>query len=643
MSAGEDSDRTPAVRWPRLLRGNVRPLAAGLATIAAFAFVGWLCLEGIVRLVVGSSSWSVDQPYGTLTATVVVMIAVAVVLGSVFVAGLVDMLVQSGRGGGRGDLGRAFATYRRAHWLWLALLIAAPVVAVVAFVTAGAMIFAPLVLAIGEGVLVFGVFTAPLILDRRLDTFRALSESSRLVRRDGFAAHVARLFILTVVGIVFWWLVAKGLFAIGGGEYEWTPQFSDPTTWLVVAGEGFWGSFVRTLLISLVGAAGVAATCGAIVVFVAANYSRATRGTAARAASVATRPWRRRSLVTTMLLLLIGLTWFVWWFATPPASRMMSAGERVTLRNGLTFTVPAGSVTELDWARKYPSWLGLGDNGGTPVATFFGPLSDFVARDGGAFFAMSISPDSDPSPSAWSPSYPWGSPVVGRSVDGTVEIRWERGTRRAYVVTHVPGKLNGLVQIRLTSSWSDRRPMGPGQAMQSLAAVWSTWSVQGAPLPAQTAWRSQQVAPGRRTVLASGLSVVMPHGWTAELASSSTSNLPAESFMPAMLEPAALWYAEVVSLRSSTDEQLKWLHDTSSMRLVARSADDLVDVYGPADNTHGTLAIVTHLRGRSIGLLTGRFDDEHGYQTKEGVLQDAARLWQLYQVKGATLPTLPTE
>jgi hypothetical protein len=640
----------------RALRRSTLPFFGGLVMVVAFILVTSLLVMGVIRFVMRVSFEGTDDPHARLTAVMVVVALVAVVVAFLFAAGLVDLLVQSALHGKRGSIGSVLSAFRCVHWLLLTAVIVAPLVALIAFTAISVGLAAPLVVAFGEVVLVYCLYTVPLILDRRLNTFHAIAESARLVRLGGFVRQYVPLVLATYTLVAFWWMAAHRIGSIG--QY-WEPSLGDAASWLISDSDFGSGLDRPTVLVPLVGALAVAVSCGALSLLLAGMYASVWRrrdaleadGTpqsaaqAAASAGVRVAPLtaRRRwplpaSVAMATLLLMATATAFVWWYGTPLPERELKAGERTTLRSDLTLTVPAGQTAWISRARRYPSWLGLGDNGGLAVPTFFGSLADIVARDMGALIVASFSPEDDPSGDLWLLS----NPVVGSSANGTVEMRWKSGSRYAYVFTHIPGGLDGMVKLRVTSSWKDHRPVGPAQALQALAGVWSAWSIQGAQLPAQTAWRSRRVAPGHRTTLSSGLSVVMPHRWAAELASSSRGDMPAQSFMPLRLDPRGLWYGEVLSLRSESDARLtSAVSAGNSMRRIRRSADGMVEIYGSIDaGTPGSVVVVTRLPGRPVGLMRGVFATSQDGLSKAEAWRCAVRMWKAYQVEGAKLPAL---
>jgi hypothetical protein len=640
----------------RALRRNALPFFGGLVMVVAFLLVTSLLMEGIIRLIVGTSFEGSETPHAALTAVMVAVALVAVAVVFVFAAGLVDLLVQGVLRGRRGSIASTLAAFRSTFWLLLAALIVAPLVILIAFVAASAGLAAPLVIAFGAVVLVYGIYTVPLILDERLNTVRALADSARLVRIGGFVRQYVLLVLAVFAAIAFWRVVVH---RIGSTGQYWEPRLGDAASWPVDGSGLALGLTHRAVMVSLLGAMAIAASCGALALLLAGMYASACRRRAAFEAGVPTRgagaraeaparlgirvtpsAVRRRGAVVAvaaLLLLMTAVTAFVWWYGTPAHEHQMKAGASATLRSGLSLTVPPGTTAWITRTRRYPAWLGLGDNGGLAVPTVFGSQADIVARDMGALIVASFSPEHDPSRGAWL----LDEPLVGSSADGTVEMRWKSGSRYAYVFTHLPGRLDGMVQLRVASSWNDHRPVGPAQVLEGLASFWSAWNVRGVQPPAQSAWRSQSVTPGRRTALSSGLSLVMPHHWEAELASSARSNMPAQSFMPLRLEPRGLWYGEVLSLRSESDARLKWAVEPSMLRLVARSAGRRVEIYGSIDTgTLGRVAVVTRLPGRSIGLITGNFEVGKDGLSKAGALRYAVRMWKVYRVEGAKLPVV---
>jgi hypothetical protein len=649
----------------RGLRRSALPIVGGLALLAIYILVAVLFIEGLIVLFsAGAPSDASGEPSlglpWLLTAMIVALVAVALV----FAAGLVDLLVQSSRSGRGGSIGFALTAFRSTHWLLLAALIAAPLVAVISEAATTLWLTMVEVLVLAEILLVYGIYTVPLILDRRLNTLRALAESARLARRGGFVRQYVVLVVATLATIGFWRVVGPRIVAITW-EYSWEPHLANVSSWVSNGGpdeHSLLGLTLSAFLILLCLSLAAAATCGAWAGVLAGMYLRVRRFAAAgdsavagaAAPSVAPRTQRRLLAgVAAALVLMVAAAGFLWWYATPPVEQTLAPGKTVGLRNGLTLTVPAGAHAGLFPTRKYPSWLGLGDNGGLAVLFFQGPFADAVAWNAGAVIVGSYSPDATPSNLASAARH---SPLIGKSADGNVGVYWKSGSRYGFVLTHLPGQLDGFVQMRVTDSWRDPRPMGPSQAMEGLTKQWFASSLTGAQLPAQTSWRSQTVAPGQRATLSSGLSLVMPHRWLAELASTTLSAEPAQMFMPLTLHPRGAWYGEVLSLRGESDQRLDWATDRGETRLVARSADGTVEVYGPkpidAAQVDGAVetgaaaphdewvTIVVRLPGHAVGFIRGYVMTNEPDLLRADAWRFARRMWTAYQVEGATLPLL---
>ena len=470
-----------------------------------------------------------------------------------------------------------------------------------------------------------------------------------------FARQYAVLAAATLATFGFWHVVWLRIAALGQfEEYGLAVHVGDAASWplgSLADGKAVFGITTGDLLVSLAESAALALTCGALAVVVAGLYLRARRSAAdapvARQVALhpRTRSWPAIIGALTVLVAMAGAASFLSWYATPPRERPLRPGQTVALRSGLTLTVPVGAHASSYPTRKYPSWLGLGDNGGMAVLFFQGPFADAVAWNGGAMFVGSYSPEAT---LAEMKSSTRESPLVASAPDGTAAVYWRSGSRYGIVLTHLPGHLAGFVQARLTDSWR-YMPVGPAQAMQGLANQWRTSSLNGVQLPAQTAWRSQRVAPGRRTRLSCGLSLVMPHGWPAELASTRLNAEPAQMFMPLTLHSSG-WYGEVMSLRGESDRRLLAATDRSETELVARSASGVVEIYGPkpsdptqTDGTQNTapqeewVSIVVRQPGHAIGLLRGYVMASTSL-SRSDTLRCARRLWTTYQVEGTALP-----
>lgn len=648
------------------LRRSALPFAGGSALLAAYILVAMLFIEGLIALLsVGAPSDASGEPSLGLPWVVAAIVLALAAIALIFAAGLVDLLVQSARHGRRGSVGHALGAIGAAHWLLLAALIVGPLVALISW--AATLPWVPMVeiLVLSAILLVFGIYTVPLILDRRLNTLRALAESARLVRRRSFARQYAVLVLATLATIGCWRVIGPRIVAIAG-EYSWEPQLANASSWLSTGPSdtsSLFGLTLSAFLIVVCVSLAAAATSAAWAAVLAGMYVRVRPSAAPADPAVAgaeapkvTRGTQRRVWVgmLSVPVLMAAAAGFLWWYATPPAEQALASGQTVALRNGLTLTVPADADAGLFPTRAYPSWLGLGDNGGMATPFFQGPFADAVAWNAGALIVGSYSPEATPGDLA---SATLDSPLVGGSAAGNVGVYWKSGSRYAFVLTRLPGHLRGFVRMRVTDSWRDHRPVGPSQAMEGLKSQWSASSLTGAQLPALTAWRSQTVAPGRRATLSSGLSLAMPHRWAAELASTTLSAEPAQMFMPLTLHPGGAWYGEVLSLRGESDRRLVSATDRGETRLVARSADGTVEIYGPkpsaaaqADDVAEASAaaphdewvtIVTRLPGHTIGFIRGYVMTSEPGLSRADAWRFAKRMWMAYGVEGATLPPSP--
>jgi hypothetical protein len=635
---------------------SARAFVGGLVLLFAFLFVASRLVASIIRLVGVTATFDAGGTAHLGLPLPVWLPALALLaVAFVFVAGLTDVLVQGSTSDPHASLRSVFGAFRRTHWLLLAGLIAVPLIVVVAL----SLSYLPwvVVLVLADLILVFGLYAVPLILDRRLDTLRALAESVHLTWLGSFARQYTVLAAATLATFGFWHVVWARIAALGQfDEYGLAVHVGDAASWplgSLADGKAVFGITTGDLLVSLAESAALALTCGALAVVVAGLYLRARRSAAdapvARqfAPRPRTRSWPAIIGALTVMVAMAGAALFLSWYATPPNERPLAPGQTVALRNGITLTVPAGAHASLFPTREYPSWLGLGDRGLPSVMFFQGPFADAVAWNIGAMIVGSYSPAATLAEMNVDTRR---SPLVASAPDGTVAVYWSGGGRYGFVLTHLPGHLAGFVQARLTDSWR-YVPLGPAQAMQGLAEQWRVSSLQGVHLPAQTAWQSQSVAPGRRVTLSCGLSLVMPHGWSAELASTKLTTEPAQMFMPLTIHSSG-WYGEVMSLRGESDRHLPLAIGGSDTQLLARSATGAVEVYGPkpsnptqTDVSQTTtpyeewVSIVVRLPGHAIGLLRG-YVMTKGSLSRSDAWRCARRLWTTYQVEGTALPQL---
>jgi hypothetical protein len=598
---------------------------------AAFVLVVFLLAQGNLAVSSWGQYWSTDWSTASTTHRLVVDVGFALAtIVFLFSAGLLRVLVgaearEALSGGG------ALATGRRAIRLLVVWLVSAAFLALVAYDAIGLRLAAPIAIVLGTVPFAFGFYVVPLIVDRRLSIIGAIRESTRFVRAAGFFRHWLLVVCLLAGAAGFGWLTVRAISVAGA---SWRPSATDTSTWLVSSQnqdssmESWHASITyETIMVGVVGAAFGVLFCFLAALALAAAYSRRvtddTPALAEPAAGVARRHIGRRLVVPVLVLaLLSGATAFVWSYVVPFRGHTLAPGQQVTMRNGLTVTAPATGRTTFGTYRWYPAWLG------GPRETAVDQLrSDAIDGD-----VRSLSAGHDPATVLGSFTSP---PVVAASADGSVQFRWKSGYRFALVVIHLPGRLPGVATVWIGGFMSPGSK-GPAQMVLAVEQFWRTFSIQGATIPAITGWRSRAVAPGRRVTLASGLSVVMPHGWPAAVARSSLTGFPAESFMPALLDTTGLWYARVYS-RSRSDP---WLKGVSQEQRIARSSDGTVEVWGMYGQGGGgtSVTVVTHLPGRSIGVIDGYFKDDA--LTRAAAWSLALRMWKIYGVEGVAFPRM---
>ena len=151
---------------------SAKAFAGGLALLFAFLFVAFQLVASIIRLVSVKATFDAGgMAHLGLPLPVWLPALTLLAVAFVFVAGLTDLLVQGTTGDSHASPRSVFGAFRQTHWLLLAGLIAVPLIVVVAL----SFSYLPwvVVLLLADLILVFGLYTVPLILDRRFDTLRA--------------------------------------------------------------------------------------------------------------------------------------------------------------------------------------------------------------------------------------------------------------------------------------------------------------------------------------------------------------------------------------------------------------------------------------------------------------------------------------
>lgn len=177
--------------------------------------------------------------------------------------------------------------------------------------------------------------------------------------------------------------------------------------------------------------------------------------------------------------------------------------------------------------------------------------------------------------------------------------------------------------------WRDVRTVSIAGGLQTpfVAHAIATGSAATSGVPLDAAgYARNTIYPGERVALLSGLSMVVPHEASGELA---TRRIAAESApWQRLVSPGAAWSVETYAQRSDLPAVVR------SAPLVGRSWQARVVVR--RDAAAQRLYIVTQLPGRMTGLVT--LAHVHA-ATAAGARTQAAELWQLLAVKGARLPS----
>ena len=498
------------------LRRIARPAAAG----ALVAFVLWLILAMTGALL----SYATD--YGLAAGWVVTALSLGGLLVSaaqvaivvLFMAGLLRLSLRgpsAGRpaapsGGRSASLRELVCPAGSAAWLLLAAALAAlPVVVVVAVVRSADVTLAqpeplqsiaelfrnaadtnaigvlwPAAALLAIPLYAAFVFTAPLIVDRRLNAFTAAAGSLRLAfgrmhLRDLPVAFAGTLGLTALCTPAVWRIPVVWDGSTGSQPWD---QHTPAIVWVVVHFP--WPQ-------AAAGAAALAMACACVVSVLAVFYRRFREAERLESAPVSALARTPRSTLAGLVVVAVTaacLSLTLSWTAGDGASRGLAGGQRVSLANGLSLVVPRAWKAETSTYRRYPAWLPVGQNTGGPAShpglgTRIGGLADmawFEQSDGmraphavvfscfsGDAYALA---NANHSPLAW--AAPDGSVTVrGKMKDGKLTDNWP------YVVTRLPDHMIGVVWI-----WLPRDKNNRPQA--TLGDIWNELSVQGVSLPA---------------------------------------------------------------------------------------------------------------------------------------------------------------
>lgn len=150
---------------------------------------------------------------------------------------------------------------------------------------------------------------------------------------------------------------------------------------------------------------------------------------------------------------------------------VLQPGQVVTLRSGLTMTLPPESSGTLAmWHAHHvgrDASLGLADD----VVL---RLSGRGNRDAAAAVFWEAQ---DPGPLV---SLTNAAHLLGRTADGTVEVRWFKpasGTYNVFVLTRLPGSLPGMLQLSASEAHD------AASAWDSVLSLWRDLDVSGCELP----------------------------------------------------------------------------------------------------------------------------------------------------------------
>jgi hypothetical protein len=450
------------------------------------------------------SSWLETACRVLSAAAVGAQVAVCVLL----IGGLLQAAQESLTTGRRARLRSLVVPTRQGVWLLVAAAIAAvPVVTLVSAAQSGNPaslsqpyqwaatlmqrtlgdtalgVLAPVAIMVVAAALAVLAPTLPLIVDRDLNPIGAIAASARLSAtrmrlRHVPVAWVSAAGLLVCCAIATWGVSVNSENAIGEGPAG-TVWFVAHLPWTRVAAIA-----VPTLV-----AAAVAATLGAV-------YCRHLRPPANEDANPTTMQstggwaWMAAG-ATALLIVTVGVALALGAILQGSTSTAAPPGARVALPCGLSYVPPqASGGADVTTYRRWPDWLPCGQNvrdayhprgigGAVESTTIFGAGTSATRF----FFAEAV----------YSAKAYWllraeTYSVFGRSADGLVTLRWAGPSfADVYVVTHIPGKMTGVIRIIVEGKRGHHSP-------RDIARAWRELRVEGVDLPLPETQRS----PGSR-------------------------------------------------------------------------------------------------------------------------------------------------
>jgi hypothetical protein len=470
----------------QIVRRGLRSLLAALALLWLVWFVPWL-LVGVLRI---GAMWNAGPARPTIVGLIVAVVLTQLAALGWLILGLARLFIEGARERARAPFGFVFVAARQLGWLLLMVALVATVIGaeVLLYLSPHSSVVdaaLPLLVILTLTALATQSLVVPLIVDRRLNTFAAMAAGARLLVARGRFTH------LTVVGTA-----AAGTLLIVAA-FVWQA---------VVDGDVYFGvhSVLGMIISPLLIVAAIAATVGvagcAIAVPLVTALYLGLRETGfvesdpapppSRTATAKTNaPRLRRPLIALAIaaFTVVGLAWGAsWLFSGVDSSTALHPGQRITLRSGLSLVVPKGRPLKLIELRQYPSWLPIGQNAATSDiylhhAGILG-RKQTVWFDSGANTRL-LEFDSCYSEDAWMFHRAAEYPIFAHSVDGSVVIRSKPGSRLAFVVTHLPGRMPGLLWVEFRQRASDTQPWNARQLNAALAKLWRDMQIKGAQLP----------------------------------------------------------------------------------------------------------------------------------------------------------------
>jgi hypothetical protein len=179
------------------------------------------------------------------------------------------------------------------------------------------------------------------------------------------------------------------------------------------------------------------------------------------------RPWWLVATLVVVACVAAIVAWRV--FLTPSLEvSQLRSGEAVSLRSGLSYTVPPqASATFSRWRPPNSSDLGLVD--------------DVLFKVEGARHIGALTYWTEGAQSGPLAMVKRGTQIASQSADGSVEVRWRRPTQgdfNVFVVTRLPGSHPGLLQI------VDPEARDAASAWRSASTTWRLLNASGTDLPA---------------------------------------------------------------------------------------------------------------------------------------------------------------